>query len=243
MKRDGRGPFPAPLAGPTSTAIDDCVSRVCSSAGFTLLEIVVAIAASFLIVGAVFMLYDSFTVAACSFRDRQGDFATATRALDRVERDLACAMRTGKEEGAPFLLLPASASPNDSSVLVFHTVFTPPASAAEDSDIPSIEKVRYSVETDRNNPARGLILFRESADRAAATAVANASVREELASNVRQFIVEAFDGKNWRNSWPAGDTGPMPTGARIVLAVGQSDTNNALESIVPISVGQPSQNK
>ena len=242
MKQDSRSPFPAPPAGSTSTATHECFVCSHSFAGFTLLEIIVAIAASFLIVGAVFMLYDSFTVAACSFRDRQGDLAAATRALDRVERDLACAMRTGKEEGASFLLLPASASPNESSVLVFHTIFTP-QSSREDPDIPGIEKVRYSVETDRADPARGLILVRESTDLAAATAVADTNVREEMATNVRQFIVEVFDGKTWQNSWPSANSGPMPTGARIVLAIGQSDTNNTLESIVTISVGQPRQDK
>ena len=225
-------------AGSTSTASALRSTRGASSDGFTLLEIIVAIAASFLVVGAVFMLYDSFTVAARSFQESRGDLETATRALDCIERDLACAMRTGKEEGAPFLLLPPSASPTESSVIVFHTVFTPESSTAEETGIPEIEKVRYNVETDRADPSRGFVLVRESSGRAVETTVANAGAREELAPNVRQFVVEVFDGKNWQNRWPSPDSGAMPAAARVVLAVGQSDTNAALEAIIPIRAGQ-----
>jgi prepilin-type N-terminal cleavage/methylation domain-containing protein len=170
---------------------------------FTLVEILTALAILVMVLGAVFVLYQ--TAVRASQRVEQPTSAAAETGIARLLRDLACAVCPEDDEACRFRLENEPAS-SESAPSAWRLTFCA-ATPFENPAAPrwyGIESVVYRWAAAQ--PA----LIRASAPIAGGVTPSATNV---VAEHVDGLALSLFDGETWRSSWA---TGSLPRAARLI---------------------------
>ncbi|HOW96878.1 MAG TPA: prepilin-type N-terminal cleavage/methylation domain-containing protein [Kiritimatiellia bacterium] len=178
-------------------------------AGFTLLELLVAMLIAGLIVGVVYTLYHTVTLAVSGRRVRDDQVARVGCAFQSVCADLSSLFPGPSDDGLIRLGF-AEAGQTNFSDLVFCAVRAP--GSEPDMRWAQAVQVRYRVDTPS---AGGGELLCET--RALAGPGAEAVETNRLLAGVAGFRVSLFDGETWKAEWGGTAERIAPRAARIEL--------------------------
>ena len=184
-----------------------------SRAGFTLLELLIAMLIAGLVVGVVYALYHTVTLAVSGRRVRDDRVARVGRALQAVGSDLA-SLFPGPCDDCLIRLGFAEAGQTNFSDLFFCAVRAP--GPEPDMRWAEAVRVRYRVET--STPGDGELLCET---RALAGPGAEAVQTNRLLAGVAGFRVSLFDGETWKAEWGGAAERIAPRAARIELDPGE----------------------
>ena len=180
-----------------------------SSSGFTLLELMVALAIAALLVATLFAAYHAATRTARHQVLRERGTAAAARVADQVGRDLRCAFHVPETPALRFLLQPPDA--DRPGVLALCTA-VPPAGG---TDLRWFQTDRVLYVRQDHALLRIVQPLPEERGEAVRTNI--------LARGLLGFAVEARAGTDWTNAWTGTDAAPLPRAARVrVVAAGLS---------------------
>lgn len=181
--------------------------------GFTLIELMTAIAVSTLVVAVALSLY--LTITASLRRQIDSRREEAQQALDVVRRDLACALPTAVTSAPPFALDVVAdefqASSNADLTLTTATLDAPEAPLAQ----MQVWRVRYRLIA-APPPATDAMLVRE-AERLDAPSDSTASPTTTLFRSAALFQVNVLAGATWANRWKPTSRDPVPPAVNISL--------------------------
>lgn len=236
--------------GARLTCADANVERLTSAASqraFTLLEILIAIAAFAIVLAAI----NSVFYSGLKLRNRAAasleKSLPLTQALTVLKRDLAnLAVPGGTLSGElQTSLISGSASltggASDSSTPVspdFHTL-----SGLVDADAPwpSLQRVSYRLADATNTAALGKDLFRAVTRNLLPSAVEDPPQEQLLLQGVEDVLFFYHDGTDWLESWDstADETRKLPRAIKVQLVMATADRasqSSPIELIVPIVV-------
>ena len=206
------------------------VLQVSRRPGFTLIELILAIAIASLVVTLVFSTYHTVTVILQGQEDRRRGADKVADAVRQLERDLACTFAPKSDAACGFELqkgtTPAAAR------LSFCTAVMP----ANETDLRWFElhRVVYGIGADAANSP---VLFRADQPLAGPGAFAP-PVTNTLAVGVESFRVSVYDGAAWNEEWSSAGSG-CPRAARIELTTKYGSGSKNFQTEVLIPVGNP----
>lgn len=199
-------------------------------AGFTLIEILVALAIVMLVAGVAFALYQGLRSSLARESVRQDVHAQADHALGTVLRDLACALRPGGSNELAMVYAPDDGG-STGSQLSFRTAGLVRNSSGPDTFI--IENVQYNVEREDALERRGRLL------RVSQVAVQGgerpAPQEGVLAAGVTVFELRLYDGDEWLDDWEDGRI--LPQAARVYLTLEHGGETVSLDGEILIACG------
>ena len=211
-----------------------------AASGFTLLEILVAVAVFAIVLVAIQSVFHG----ALRLRTRVVTNLDASvpveQAMTIIRRDLANLTAAGGTLGAGLVDTATTVSTNSSGTYgtEFYTT-----SGRLDANEPwgEIQRVSYQLMEATNRTATGRDLYR-SVTRNLLPAFEEEPESEWLMSGVDEFRVEFFDGYEWLQLWDTTTTNTLPKALRveIVLAKDLNDNNRAerapIELVVPLDI-------
>ncbi len=206
------------------------VLQVSRRPGFTLIELILAMAIASLVVTLIFSTYHTVTVTLQGQQDRRRGADKAADAVRQIERDLTCAFAPKSDAACAFELqkgtTPAAAR------LSFCTAVMP----ANETDLRWFElrRVVYGIGADAENAP---VLFRAEQPLAGPGAFAP-PVTNALATGVESFRVSVYDGAEWSEEWSSAGSS-CPRAARIELTARHGSGTNTFQTEVLIPAGNP----
>ncbi|MBP7829212.1 MAG: prepilin-type N-terminal cleavage/methylation domain-containing protein [Kiritimatiellae bacterium] len=177
--------------------------------GFTLVELLIAMAIAGLLVGVVYALYHTVMTAVSGRRVRDEELVRAGRAIDAVSADLAALFPAPGEEGRVRLGLEEPGATNRSD-LAFCTLRLSPGEA--DSRWLEVRRVRYRLDPVGGEAGRLLCEHRPVSGPGAEAMATN-----ELFVGAAAFRVRFYDGAEWQSEWEGTAEQMAPRAARIEL--------------------------
>ncbi|MDD5484113.1 MAG: prepilin-type N-terminal cleavage/methylation domain-containing protein [Kiritimatiellae bacterium] len=210
-----------------------------TTAGLTLVELLVAAVIAGLLLAVILAVYGSiWNTIAVQNRWRETALPAA-EALDRIGRDLACAVLPFGITNQPFTAAFA-VSPQTSLKLDFYSAFqTDPDSPSNDWRGYSISRVSYFWQA--GGATGECMLTRVSAPFRAPSRNPLASGQEQW-RGITEMEMAFFDGSCWTNQWEGGrTTNSLPQAARVTLVSGGNNSRkigteisiNAARQMVP----------
>lgn len=185
--------------------------------GFTLVEILLALA---ILSTILVLLLSSFTGAGRTLdilAERSGALRQVRISMDRIGTDLAGALSSDGNEATAFSCKADKFSGKPASTLVFTAFLLPDTSGTRPPS--GLVKIRYypKVSEDGNH----VELHREQSD---LPLIENGipSTDSRLASDLRGFRVEMFDGRNWVAEWPPSGSSKFALPARVAFILTDS---------------------
>ena len=183
--------------------------------GFTLVEILLALA---ILSSILVLLLSSFTGAGRGLEileDRSGSFRQLRIAMDRLGSDLFWAFSATGAEATVFSCRLDQFSEKPASTLIFTAFVLPDVTGAR----PPSDLVRIKYFPKVSGDGTFIELHREQSD---IPLIENKIPTREsrLASRLRGFRLELFDGNAWQKEWPpsgAGSKWRLPTKVSIVM--------------------------
>lgn len=203
--------------------------RFPNASAFTLIELLVAIAASALIAAAALSLF--FTLTGSLRRQSASRREAAWQALDRIRRDIACALPTSVTSSPP---LSVTAGDDSSDDLTLTT-----ATLDGDASLSRLQvwNVRYRLAgAAAGDETRGLI--REAALLAGPSSP-SAGATGELFRGASRFSVQVLAGPVWTNRWTPSLRQPLPPAVRVSLEWPRATTTETVEVSTALPVAQP----
>lgn len=190
-----------------------------ASAGFTLLETLVALLLLVIVAGALYSSY--FSVIRARERTEEGseERREIRGTLDMLRREIAGALFKGDDKRFGFVVEDRDLFGKPASNLAFVTVVPPSADERPASDLVT---VKYTVKEKEGK----ISLTRESADLYGSVKPIPYPQMEELQS----FLVECYDGAKWVRSWDTALAPRLPEQVRVTLAVKEGE--KAVEYVV-----------
>ena len=170
-----------------------------SSEGFTLIEILLALA---ILSTILTLLLSAFTGAGRTLdilKERSGAFRQIRIGMDRLGTDLAGAFTSTAVPATAFTCRTDQFSGKPASTLILTAFVLPDTSAVRPST--DIVKIRYYPKVSVDG--KHIDLYREQSD---LPLIENRMPTSEsrLATGLLGFRVEMFDGQNWTPDWPPG---------------------------------------
>lgn len=182
------------------------------SAGFTLLETLVALLLLVIVAGALYSSY--FSVIRARERTEEGseERREIRGTLDMLRREIAGSLFKGDDNRFRFVVEDRDVFGKPASNLEFVTVIPPSADERPASDLVT---VKYTVKETEGK----ISLTRESADLYGSVKPIPYPQMEELQS----FLVECYDGAKWVRSWNTALAPRLPERVRVTLAVKEGE--------------------
>ncbi len=206
-------------------------------AGYTLIELMIAIAVSTLVVAVALALY--LTITASLRRQVDSRREEALQALDVVRRDIACSLPTALTSTPAFALEVASdafqASSNADLTLTTATLDSPGAPLAQ----MQVWRVRYRLMP--TPPPEGEVSLLREAVRLDAPSAGTASPTSTLFRGAASFAVNVLAGITWANRWQPTAREPVPGAVNIQLGWRGAWTTETAEAwtVVPSALVLP----
>ena len=178
--------------------------------GFTLVEIMVAVAVAALLLSTIYGVFQ--TVAGAKQRlDQEGENYHIARVIfDRLSRELRSAYfpaKGGRFEGGT--------NEQGETYLSFTTTASTPLSGA------GVGEVSYLLQLDRDNPAGRKVLDRSERGLNSAEEV---SQSYRIASGIEQLTLRFYDDGTWLDQWPTSAQAKTPRAIEISLLMEVGDT-------------------
>lgn len=201
-----------------------------SKNGWTLLEIVLAVAIAGLLLTVVLTFFYTASTSVSEQPLRRSAFEGADRALAQLGADLT-GLCTGEGSDCALVLKTGSSPAASNSEAAFCTVRMP----AGETDLQGAEirRVTYRV-LSAGEPA-GILVCEEQP--VAGPGAADPPVTNWLAGGVEHFQLEVFDGAAWLAVWSNGQAGLPPRAARMDLALRQGRAVKSFRAAVTIPAG------
>jgi general secretion pathway protein J len=203
------------------------LSVTCSSKGFTLLEILIAVVLLGILTAAMYASY--FTV--LKARERSSEGMEARRelggTLDLIRREFAAAVYSRTDKRLRFVVEDRDDFGKPASNLELTTLAPPATPERKESGIIT---VRYQM-TNRNSQR---ILTRQEQDLYFETAIAGGYPQMERISS---FLVECYDGSKWVRSWDTTLISKLPQVLRITVQVEENGIPAEFSVLAPVRVG------
>lgn len=178
--------------------------------GFTLIEIMVAVAVAALLLSTIYGVFQ--TVAGAKQRlDQEGENYHVARVIfDRLSRELRGTYVTatvGKFEGGT--------NEQGETYLTFTTTASTPLSGA------GIGEVNYLLQQDRDNPTGRKVLDRSERG---LTSAAQTAQGYRIASGIETLTLRFYDQGAWSDQWQATSQTKVPKAVEISLQMEVGDT-------------------
>lgn len=180
------------------------------AAGFTLVELLLAVAIAVLVAALAWSLLSTTTRSVETQLERARGPAAAGAAIDRIEADLAAAFSPEDDENCALALQPAGEEP-------FALTFCAIRAAGRTPDLLWTEprRVEYRLAAGTGDEPGALLRLEQALSGPLET------VTNVLLDRVTAFAVTLSDGVDWYTAWPPPDTaGARPRAARVALRVG-----------------------
>lgn len=191
--------------------------RACSaSAGFTLVEVLVAISMAAIVLTAIYGVFTSVSAAKTRLDADSEVYHSARVIFDRLGREIRGAAPAGGPNGKgvfqggrdvrgyPFLEL------------------TTTAVAQQGEASTGIALIRYSLAEDRERPKSGSVLQRSERSALQGATAAELAGLLRLAAGIEELQLRFFSGSDWREEWDAGLDG-LPAMVELSLAMLDSE--------------------
>ncbi len=196
--------------------------RPAQSAGFTLVELLLAAAIAVLIAALAWSLLSTTGRSVSSQEARAAGPAAAARAAERAQADLA-ALFLPEGDAACALALEENGS---------RIAFCAVRAAGRTPDLvwSDPRRIEYAVEN-AGGPDAALVRVEE------ALAGPLGRVTNRVLSRVAEFAIELHDGADWRRAWPPEGVTPPPIPQRARITVRKEDMADAISAECWIPVG------
>ena len=197
--------------------------------GFTLLELTVALAASAIVLSAIFGIFSRAIHLRDNATERARDARVRLRAANVIRNDLRNARVSGGTLAATLEGSQESHGAGFPGYIKFTTTTTP-----DDADEPStdVQQVEYYIVNDPVTTDRKSGLLVRATTRDLLTTVREQAPEEILLADVSAMEVSFFDGQEWKESWAVSDADKtLPTAVRVRLLTAANPT--PIEVLVP----------
>jgi type II secretion system protein J len=203
--------------------------------GFTLIEIMMAIAGGAVILAAIYGIFTRAVHLRDAAMARTREVRTRAHAAAVLRNDLRNGLISGllvtSENALASSLTGSQSSPNGGFPGYLKLTTT---TQADDADLPSadVQQVEYYVVTDPNAQDSKSGRLVRAVDRDLLATVQQAPAEEPLLSGVQSIEVTFFDGNTWQTSWTYSTTDtdlPQAVKVRVLTAPGTAP----IEVMVP----------
>lgn len=213
------------------------VGRV-HSAGFTMIELLMAAAASTLVLLALYGVFGRAMRLRDDATERVRVARLRSRAVNLIRNDLRNALVSG---GTLAATLQGSATPPQGSrfpgYLKLTTTTGAPDEAGGDQPAGDVQQVEYYLANDPDAGGREAGTLVRTVDRALLAPLRETPREQPILSGVQSLEVSFYDGQTWNNSWEVTDddkTLPQAVRVRVVPAAdGKNPAPLPLEILVP----------
>lgn len=195
-----------------------------TSAGFTLLELLLALALGGLLLAGVYGSFFSLSTATLRAREEMEATRSIRGTLDLVRRELSSARFRRGSEGHRFILLDRDRFGKPASVLTFATLTPPSPQGVEDQAIVTWRTIEREER---------LILVRESIP---AHRLGDPVAYPQM-EDITGFLVECFDGAKWIRTWDSTVNGRLPDRVRITITRKEGESERSYTISTPIAAG------
>lgn len=204
-------------------------------AGFTLLEILMAITASALILSAIYGVFGR----AIRLRDdaitRTREARLRARAELVIRNDLRNAVISG---GTLASILEGSPQGKDSGYPGYLKFTTTTATDTEELIAPDLQQVEYYITTDRAALEGKSGLLVRAIDRDLLASVREEPIEEPLLAGVEAMEITFYDGQSWQETWEFSETDPtLPEAVRVIIreatGLDKQQLRRPIEIVVP----------
>lgn len=202
--------------------------------GFSLLEVLVAMTIAAMVAAVVLSVYRAISAASQSARSVHEGVAGAIEALQRIQRDVACAVEVPMRGVVSMIVDPGSMVEDRCSSLMLYTVCLPEGET--DAARVEVRRVSYRVEPADDDRGRGSVLMREE-QKLEMDGSMGEPVRETVARCVRKFQVAAYDADKWKSEWPSDTARSLPSAIRLLLVYDDGRVSRSLETDVLVRAG------
>ena len=197
------------------------------SNGFTLLEVLIALALLALVAGTLYATYFSINAGreqADASMERSRELSTT---LDQLRRELSAAYYNQTNKRLRFVVEDRDSFGKPASILAF-TALAPPR---EDQPVSDQIAVRYEpLERDKH-----LVLARQSRD----IYLTGEPPRYPQMDELESFLVECYNGGKWVRSWDTAINMGLPSRVRVTIGVKEGGRSVEFSTIaIPRIEGQ-----
>jgi len=188
-------------------------------AGFTLLELIMALAASAVILAAIYGVFSRAVHLRAEAMIHARTAGLRLRAAALLRDDLRHALLSGSQAPTPVAAtLLGSAQAPGSSFPGYLRFTTTTGRDLDDTPIADVQRVEYYIVDDPEATDRQAGLLVRTVDRAILAQTAEAPREEPLLHGLERMEVEFYDGTAWQAAWEFTATDPtLPQAVRVRL--------------------------
>jgi type II secretion system protein J len=206
-------------------------------AGFTLMELLLAMAVSAVVLSAVNALFFSAVRLQATAQDAVDNGLPREQALTVVRRDLQGVMlspSTNKVMAGDFRVGDVSSYGLNQTVNI--ELYTTTGTLREMEPWAEVQRVTYRLRESADRAGKGKELVRSVTRNLLAT-IAPTPDEQVLLPNINTFEIECYDGMQWRNTWDTTQTDTnLPVAVRMRLLPAEPPANpQPIELLVPLS--------
>jgi general secretion pathway protein J len=199
---------------------------MCSNKGFTLLEVLVALALLVILSGALYGTYFSLMRGRETAVVKMEARRELSTTLDQLRRELSSAFYNTNNKRLHFVVEDRDFFGKPASTLDF-TFFAPPGS----SNLPTSDQVRAIYTAGEKD--KKLILARQAQDLyMTVNSLPYPQMRE-----LEGFLVECYDGNEWVRTWDTVLNNRLPKAVRVTLMVREGEKTVNFSTITKLRMG------
>ena len=189
--------------------------KTCSNAGFTLLELIVAMALMNIIAVALYSSMRTGFVAKQNCQATLKPYRSVTPIFEFIRKDVTSAMRPDgilagvfEGESAPFTNM------QDADTLSFYSGAYQPK---EDEIASNVIHVQYVLGTD---PERDQVILKRLTTKNILSPTAVEPDEEVIGRGIAGFDIKYYDGTSWLNTWDSSEKdSTLPWGIRVTISI------------------------
>jgi len=182
-----------------------------SNHGFTLIEVVVAVALLSLILSSVYGIFSTISTTEKRLQSESELYHQARVIFDRVGRELSGSYLSTSNERSTF-------SASDDSDTVPHLSFTSTSAIIQGAAPSGLVRLRYELETERNKQVGKL--KRSAVELFAPEDRLNF---QRLSSQVKELNWRFYDGSEWQEEWDSQQSNSLPQAVEMSMVLMNND--------------------